>query len=157
MSSSFCCFLPASSACCSIFWCRDWSYSTKETMGWRDARDTQTKERRSREGWLPPGDASASLLASFSCEQLPSPVLKTQHNGNTFKTLNSCTYAITHVRTYHGNGRYTYVHILTPPLSGVTPVHYSLSDEVRRYVNFSHKIHVQLRTSNIRTYVFVRM
>ena len=157
MSSSFCCFLPASSACCSIFWCRDWSYSTKETMGWRDARDTQTKERRSRQGWLPPDDASASLLASFSCEQLPSPALKTQHNGNTFKTLNLCMQLRMYVRTYHGNGGYTYIY-LHPHSQGLHLfIIRSLSDEVRRYVNFSHKIHVQLRTSNIRTYVFVRM
>ena len=39
---------------------------------------------------------------------------------------------------------YTY----TPTLRGA-PIHDILSDEVRRYVNFSHKIHVQ---SNIRTY-----
>ena len=118
VSSSFCCFLPASSACCSIFWCRDWSYSTKETMGWRDARDTQTKERRSREGWLPPGDASASLLASFSCEQLPSPALKTQHNGNTFKTLNSCMQLRMYVRIMVMGDTRTYTY--TPTLRGYT-------------------------------------
>ena len=44
---------------------------------------------------------------------------------------------------------YTY----TPTLRGA-PIHDILSDEVHRYVNFSHKIHVQ---SNIHTYISVHM